>query len=189
MTGSRRTSGDRRWSRAAAFRSGRDECPLLGGSGHSAGRCGNVRWWKADIQWLTPWPMKITMIMTVAAFLPIVACSSKKAPAHGAAWVTASSLKPPRVLYTPKLIITARETSTGLWIWHPQKAPSKKIDFEQLIIELAAARSLRPDPLILFSFAHQAQSLQSTKLRARIASAAGCSSSSPCIEGTPEQLR
>ena len=59
---------------------------------------------------------------------------------------------------------------------------------EQLLGEVAAARSLRPDPLILFSFAHHADGSELTDLKVRIARAAGCSSSNPCVEGTPDQL-
>jgi hypothetical protein len=94
----------------------------------------------------------------------------------------------PTVPYTPAPIIAAREADAGMWVWQPQRVAPKTMPFERLLSGVAAARSLRPRPLILFSYAPGISSSERDELRARIARTAGCSSSDPCVDGTPEQL-
>jgi hypothetical protein len=130
----------------------------------------------------------IVQALAGSVLLSLASCSTEGDRPHEAVWITASSLGRPNVAYTPSPIITARETDTGMWVWHREPAPPEILAFDQLLSEVAAARSLRPDPLMLFSFAYHADSSELTKVKSRIVTAAGCSSSKPCIEGTPEQL-
>src|SRR4051812_45414738 len=131
----------------------------------------------------------ITQVLMVGVSLSFGGCSSQQDRTPQDVWVTASSLASPNVPYSPKPIVTARETGAGLWIWQWQGAVPQILSVEQLLGRVAVARSLRPDPLILFSFAHHSDRSELTELRSRIASSAGCSGSNPCIEGKPEQLQ
>jgi len=133
--------------------------------------------------------MKPLAAYAVAALLTLVSCSSERASTPKNEWVTASSLSPPNVPYTPNPIIVAREQRAGIWIWYRKNAPTKAITLEQLLSELVAVKSLRPEPLVLFNFTHHADRSGLAEVKSRIADAAGCSNSSPCVEGTPEQLR
>lgn len=133
--------------------------------------------------------MKPFVAYAITPLLTLVSCSSEHASAPVNEWVTASSLSASNVPYTPKPIIVAREQKAGIWVWYPQNATAKAITFDQLVSELVAVKSLRPDPLVLFNFTHHVDRAELAKIKSRIADAAGCSDSSPCIEGTPEQLR
>lgn len=135
------------------------------------------------------------LMIAAAGCLALPSCSDDKQAKSTDLWVTAASLEPPRVAYTPNPIITARETRDGLWDWRWEKrryqgeTETGAIDQALMLSEVAAAKTLRPTPMILFSFAEHANSSELSELKARIAGAAGCSREFPCIEGTPEQLR
>ena len=135
------------------------------------------------------------LMIAAAGFLALPSCSDEKQAKSTDLWVTAASLEPPRVAYTPNPIITARETRDGLWNWRWEKrryrgeADTGAIDQAHMLTEVAAAQTLRPTPMIFFSFADHATGSNLSELKAKIASAAGCSREYPCIEGTPEQLR
>jgi hypothetical protein len=126
--------------------------------------------------------------MPILLLLSLAGCSTEPASAPADRWVTASSLEPPKVAYTPKPIIAVRQTGSDLWVWHPERATPKTIRLEPLLREIAAAKSLNPEPLMLFSFKQGASPARLSEVRSSIADAAGCSPSSPCIEGTPDQL-
>ena len=139
---------------------------------------------------LTPKAMKIHVhLLAAGVLLTLPSCSKENDRIPAEVWVTASSLDPPNVAYSPAPIITARERDDGTWIWHPQRAAAETIPPQMLLRKVAEAKSLRPEPLILFSFAHRAEQSALAELKARIANAADCSSLTPCVEGTPEQLR
>jgi hypothetical protein len=130
----------------------------------------------------------IVQVQVVGVWLSLGACSIQTDPTPQDVWVTASSLTRPNAAYMPNPIITARETDAGMWVWQWQGGVAETLPVEQLLSRVVEARSLRPDPLLLFSFAHHSDSSELTELRSRIASSARCSSVDPCIEGTPEQL-
>lgn len=141
----------------------------------------------------------IARVLLVGVSLPIGSCSIQKdstpqdcAPQY--VWLTASSLAAPNVPSMRYAIVTARETAAGTWVWqwhahNSETVPSPQtLSVEQLLSKVAGARTLRPDPLVLFSFARH-DIPQLTQLRARIAVAAGCTAGNrPCLEGTPDQL-
>jgi hypothetical protein len=131
----------------------------------------------------------ILRILVVGSFAALASCSKENGGLSADVWVTASSLGPSSGPYTPRPIITARESENGMWIWHPQWGTAETINLEQLLNKVTEARAFDPEPLILFSFARHADIAELAELRSRIASAAGCSSLEPCVEGTPEQLR
>lgn len=133
--------------------------------------------------------MKLAIALTVAVLLILASCSEEPNSAALDNWVTATSLKPPTVAYTPKPIISAREQTPGRWVWLPEKAEAKTLSLDQLLSELRKAKVLSPEPLVLFTFYHRKNRLKLITIKSRIADAMGCSSSSPCIEGTLRQLR
>ncbi|MEG3150850.1 hypothetical protein U1769_13220 [Sphingomonas sp. ZT3P38] len=133
--------------------------------------------------------MKVTVAIYVAALFILASCSNEHESAPDDKWVTASSLRPSTVPYTPKPLIIAHEESVGRWVWLPEKAQAKPMSLDNMVGEIAIAKTLRPEPLVLFSFARYADRAKLIETKSRIADALGCSSSSPCIEGTPEQLR
>jgi hypothetical protein len=121
--------------------------------------------------------------------LALASCSAEDDRILTDGWVTAASLESPSVPYTPKTIVSAREREDGMWIWHPQGAAPEAIAPQLLLRKVAEVKSLRPEPLILYSFAHHADQSALAELKSRVADAAECTSSSPCIEGTPDQLQ
>ena len=130
----------------------------------------------------------IALSLLVGLWLSVGACSTQTDDTTQHVWVTASSLSPSNVPYTPRPIITARETEAGLWIWQWAGSAPATLSVDQLLGRVTAARSLNPEPLLLFSFAHHADASELTELRSRIARSAACSSSDPCVEGTPDQI-
>lgn len=79
--------------------------------------------------------MKITVVMAAAGMLSLASCSTENDPGPADDWVTASSLGPSEVPYTPKPIIALRETGAGLWIWLPETKSSKTMDLECFQVE------------------------------------------------------
>jgi hypothetical protein len=124
-----------------------------------------------------------------AILVTVGACSPRTDDASQHVWVTASSLGPSRVPYTPRPIITARETEAGSWIWQWEGSAPQTLSVEQLLGTVTAAQALGPKPLLLFSFTSHRDGSELISLRSRIATSAGCSEADPCIEGTREQLR
>lgn len=121
--------------------------------------------------------------------LALVSCSPEDDSIATDVWVSASSLEPPNVPYTSNPIISAREREDGMWIWEPRGAAPEILAQQLLLRRVAEVKSLRPEPLILYSFARHADQSTLAELKSRVADAAGCLSSKPCIDGTPDQLR
>ena len=131
--------------------------------------------------------MRASFLVTFAS-LGLASCADDDDGTAAEVWVKAAAMPPPTVAYSPKPIVTAREREDGMWVWHMEKAAPETLPEQQLLAKIAGAAALRPEPLILFSFSRRADDAALAALKARIAEAAGCSTSRPCIEGTPEQL-
>jgi len=101
-------------------------------------------------------------------------------------WVRATALRPSPVPYTPNPVFYAQETKPGVWRWEN----GATVTYEQLLKDVAAARSLNPQPLLLFNFAKDQSCTRLNATRTAISKVTGCSKDHvPCIEGSPDQLQ